>query len=158
MGLISLKQILALCNSEEDVRKRVRALIDKFAESGLQSFAVARQVTSEAFMYIWCWDGSIPNLLVAFTICLQEIPDRTKDSLGDPWQFVGLLPLFDPPRPESADTIKRALNLGLNIKMITGKSHSSTSSLNPCMIFLKFFFSFICLRFINFCLNLQGTS
>ncbi|XP_041019441.1 plasma membrane ATPase-like [Juglans microcarpa x Juglans regia] len=86
------EQILALCNSEVDVRKRVRALIDKYAESGLQSFAVAR----------------------------QEIPDRTKDSLGEPWQFVGLLPLFDPPRPESADTIKRALNLGLNIKMITG--------------------------------------
>lgn len=52
MCSISLKQILALCNSEEDVKKRVHALIDKFAESGLQSLAVARQVTSEASMYI----------------------------------------------------------------------------------------------------------
>ncbi|KAG2699894.1 hypothetical protein I3843_07G208800 [Carya illinoinensis] len=36
------------------------------------------------------------------------------------WQFVGLLPLFDPPRHDSAETIRRALNLGVNVKMITG--------------------------------------
>ena len=34
--------------------------------------------------------------------------------------FVGLLPLFDPPRHDSAETIRRALNLGVNVKMITG--------------------------------------
>ena len=37
-----------------------------------------------------------------------------------PWEFVGLLPLFDPPRHDSADTIRRALNLGVSVKMITG--------------------------------------
>ncbi|CAA7408203.1 unnamed protein product [Spirodela intermedia] len=42
------------------------------------------------------------------------------ESLGGPWQFVGLLPLFDPPRHDSAETIRRALNLGVNVKMITG--------------------------------------
>ncbi|XP_052119349.1 calcium-transporting ATPase 3 isoform X1 [Arachis duranensis] len=31
-----------------------------------------------------------------------------------------LLPLFDPPRHDSAETITRALNLGVNVKMITG--------------------------------------
>lgn len=34
--------------------------------------------------------------------------------------MVGLLPLFDPPRHDSAETISRALNLGVNVKMITG--------------------------------------
>lgn len=34
--------------------------------------------------------------------------------------FVGLLPLFDPPRHDSAETIRRALHLGVNVKMITG--------------------------------------
>lgn len=43
-----------------------------------------------------------------------------KESPGGPWQFVGLLPLFDPPRHDSAETIRRALNLGVNVKMITG--------------------------------------
>lgn len=31
-----------------------------------------------------------------------------------------MLPLFDPPRHDSADTIRRALDLGVNVKMITG--------------------------------------
>lgn len=51
---------------------------------------------------------------------MQEVPEKTKDSPGGPWQFVGLLPLFDPPRHDSAETIRRALNLGVNVKMITG--------------------------------------
>ena len=48
------------------------------------------------------------------------MPERTKESPGGPWQFVGLLPLFDPPRHDSAETIRRALTLGVNVKMITG--------------------------------------
>ncbi|KAG0479467.1 hypothetical protein HPP92_010325 [Vanilla planifolia] len=50
----------------------------------------------------------------------QDVPEKNKDSNGGPWQFVGLLPLFDPPRHDSAETIRRALNLGVNVKMITG--------------------------------------
>ncbi|XP_014500887.1 plasma membrane ATPase 4 [Vigna radiata var. radiata] len=86
------EQILNLCNCKEDVRKRVHGVIDKFAERGLRSLGVAK----------------------------QEIPEKNKDSPGAPWQFVGLLPLFDPPRHDSAETITRALNLGVNVKMITG--------------------------------------
>ena len=33
---------------------------------------------------------------------------------------MGLLPLFDPPRHDSAETIRRALELGVSVKMITG--------------------------------------
>lgn len=47
------------------------------------------------------------------------MPEKSKESSGDPWQFVGLLPLFDPPRHDSAKTIRRAFNLGVNVKMIT---------------------------------------
>lgn len=53
-------------------------------------------------------------------MCFQEVPDKTKESAGGPWQFVGLLSLFDPPRHDSAETIRRALHLGVNVKMITG--------------------------------------
>lgn len=53
---------------------------------------------------------------------LQEVPEGRKDSPGGPWKFIGLLPLFDPPRHDSAETIRRALNLGVNVKMITGES------------------------------------
>ncbi|PKA58689.1 Plasma membrane ATPase [Apostasia shenzhenica] len=87
-----MKQILALCNSKDDIRIKVHTVIDKFAERGLRSLAVAR----------------------------QEVPEKTRESSGGPWEFVGLLPLFDPPRHDSVETIRRALNLGVNVKMITG--------------------------------------
>lgn len=59
-------------------------------------------------------------LILSGLFVLQQVPERTKESDGSPWQFVGLLPLFDPPRHDSAETIRRALNLGVNVKMITG--------------------------------------
>uniref|UniRef100_M4DVA3 Plasma membrane ATPase n=1 Tax=Brassica campestris TaxID=3711 RepID=M4DVA3_BRACM len=86
------EQILDLCNARADLRKRVHSAIDKYAERGLRSLAVAR----------------------------QTVPEKTKESSGGPWAFVGVLPLFDPPRHDSADTIRRALDLGVNVKMITG--------------------------------------
>eukprot|EP00250_Pteridium_aquilinum_P020804 c24955_g1_i1 orf=311-3190(-) len=86
------EQILALAHNKHEIEARVHSVIDKFAERGLRSLAVAR----------------------------QEVPEKSKESEGGPWQFCGLLPLFDPPRHDSAETIRRALNLGVNVKMITG--------------------------------------
>ncbi|KAL2554885.1 ATPase 6 [Forsythia ovata] len=86
------EQIVELCGLKEDVKKRVHSIIDKFAERGLRSLAVAQQI----------------------------VPEKTKESAGGPWVFVGLLPLFDPPRHDSGETIRRALHLGVNVKMITG--------------------------------------
>ncbi|GJN24791.1 hypothetical protein PR202_gb12556 [Eleusine coracana subsp. coracana] len=86
------EQILNLAHNKSDIERRVRAVIDKFAERGLRSLGVA----------------------------YQEVPDARKESPGGPWQFIGLLPLFDPPREDSAETIRKALNLGVNVKMITG--------------------------------------
>jgi H+-transporting ATPase len=41
------------------------------------------------------------------------------DAQGN-WQFLGILPLFDPPRQDSAATIAEAKRYGLAVKMITG--------------------------------------
>ncbi len=41
------------------------------------------------------------------------------DSSGK-WQYLGLIGLFDPPREDSAATITKAKNLGVNVKMVTG--------------------------------------
>jgi H+-transporting ATPase len=37
-----------------------------------------------------------------------------------PWQFLGVLPLFDPPREEAKETIATARQMGVNVKMVTG--------------------------------------
>jgi H+-transporting ATPase len=39
---------------------------------------------------------------------------------GGPWQFLGVLPLFDPPRPEAKATIATARQMGVTVKMVTG--------------------------------------
>ena len=40
---------------------------------------------------------------------------------GDgPWQFLGVLPMFDPPREDAKATIATALTMGVKIKMVTG--------------------------------------
>ncbi|MFZ0726605.1 MAG: plasma-membrane proton-efflux P-type ATPase [Desulfobacterales bacterium] len=36
------------------------------------------------------------------------------------WQFLGILPLFDPPREDSAETIAQAGAHGIRVKMVTG--------------------------------------
>jgi H+-transporting ATPase len=40
---------------------------------------------------------------------------------GDgPWQFAGVLPLFDPPREDAKATIATARDMGVKVKMVTG--------------------------------------
>ncbi|KAI9160838.1 hypothetical protein LWI28_011957 [Acer negundo] len=86
------EQILNLCPEKDEIAGKAHAIIDKYAERGLRSLAVS----------------------------FQEVPEKSKESPGGPWTFCGLLPLFDPPRHDSAETIRRALNLGVGVKMITG--------------------------------------
>ncbi|MBA0779483.1 hypothetical protein Gotri_003733 [Gossypium trilobum] len=86
------EQIIDLCNLRDDVKRRTHDIIANFADRGLRSLAVARQTVKE----------------------------KNKDAQGEAWEFVGILPLFDPPRHDSVETIRRALNLGVNVKMITG--------------------------------------
>ncbi|XPS84837.1 cation-transporting ATPase [Desulfosarcina variabilis str. Montpellier] len=44
---------------------------------------------------------------------------RTREPDG-PWKFLGILPLFDPPREDSAETIAQAKAHGIAVKMVTG--------------------------------------
>ncbi|CAN1318476.1 ATPase 8, plasma membrane-type [Linum perenne] len=86
------KQIIELCDLKGETNKKAHKIIADFADRGLRSLAVS----------------------------YQTVPEKSKDGLGTPWVFVGLLPLFDPPRHDSAETIRRALELGVSVKMITG--------------------------------------
>ncbi|XP_044982848.1 ATPase 10, plasma membrane-type-like isoform X1 [Hordeum vulgare subsp. vulgare] len=86
------EQILNLCHNKDDIAEKAQRVVDSFAERGLRSLAVA----------------------------YQEVPERSRHGDGGPWVFCGVLPLFDPPRHDSADTIRKALDLGVCVKMITG--------------------------------------
>jgi H+-transporting ATPase len=49
----------------------------------------------------------------------RTIGVATSQSNG-PWVFLGILPLLDPPRPDSKSTIARARAYGVKVKMVTG--------------------------------------
>ncbi|KAG0075530.1 hypothetical protein BGZ92_002841 [Podila epicladia] len=38
----------------------------------------------------------------------------------DKWELIGMISLIDPPRPDSAETIRRCNDMGVSVKMITG--------------------------------------
>ena len=38
----------------------------------------------------------------------------------DRWKYVGLIPLYDPPREDSSQTIEQAQKMGVKVKMVTG--------------------------------------
>jgi len=44
----------------------------------------------------------------------------TRTDASGKWRFVGLLPLFDPPREDCAETIAMTRAMGVDIKMLTG--------------------------------------
>jgi len=43
-----------------------------------------------------------------------------KSSKDDEWVYVGLIALYDPPREDSASTLKTAKSMGVSVKMVTG--------------------------------------
>ncbi|KAI1318967.1 plasma membrane H+-ATPase [Mortierella claussenii] len=86
--------ILDLCtrNKTEDQIAQMHADVDEFARRGLRALAVA----------------------------MEEVPEGLKDSPGTGFTLIGLLPIYDPPRHDTKETIARAQALGVQVKMITG--------------------------------------
>ncbi|CAA7050646.1 unnamed protein product [Microthlaspi erraticum] len=86
------EEILDMVHNKSEIKDSVHSLINEFANRGLRSLGLA----------------------------YQEVPDGNDKGEGGPWELIALIPLFDPPRSDSAQTIARALLLGVSVKMITG--------------------------------------
>ncbi|KAJ0396598.1 hypothetical protein ATCC90586_004060 [Pythium insidiosum] len=82
--------ILDMDVNAEELRKEVEERINEYASRGYRGLGVAIDRS-----------GDVPV-------------EQCK------WKMVGLMPLFDPPRHDTADTIKRAIELGVAVKMVTG--------------------------------------
>lgn len=107
----------------DPVRKRTEAIIK--SENG-QSFTVSKgapQVILEL-----CKPGDKTKISVEAKV--DEFAHRGFRTLGvarkegDSWSFLGLLPLFDPPREDSRQTIREASEHGIKVKMITGDNRA----------------------------------
>ena len=88
--------ILALSCDAERIQEAVTEAVNGYAARGFRTIGVARAATS---------GGS----------------SSATSPTGQPsWEFLGLVPLFDPPRHDTRKTIDKARQLGIEVKMITG--------------------------------------
>ena len=49
------------------------------------------------------------------------------------WEFLVLLPLFDPPRPDTKSTIEQCIAKGISVKMVTGARQPCTPADWACL-------------------------
>jgi H+-transporting ATPase len=85
------------------------------------------QVTKGAPQVILKLSANAGSVKPAVEKAVNEFAARGFRSLGvaradqeGKWQFLGVLPLFDPPREEARATIATARQIGINVKMVTG--------------------------------------
>ncbi|MGC9258503.1 MAG: plasma-membrane proton-efflux P-type ATPase [Phycisphaerae bacterium] len=85
------------------------------------------KVTKGAPQVILALVANVGQVKTAVEKAVNEFAARGFRSLGvaraegdGAWQFVGVLPLFDPPREDAKATIATAESMGVKVKMVTG--------------------------------------
>ena len=86
----------------------------------------------------WTFSKGAPKAVLNISECSDAVAKHYRDTAADfakrgfrslgvackkgdePWEILGMLALFDPPREDTAHTIVEAQNLGLSVKMLTG--------------------------------------
>lgn len=86
------QSILELIKATDEVCAQVEAQIQILAKQGMRGLAVAQ----------------------ALDVGLGQEVDQVH------WSWMGILPIFDPPREDSASTLRKAEAMGITVKMITG--------------------------------------
>ncbi len=85
------------------------------------------QVTKGAPQVILALSANAARVKLQVEQAVNEFATRGFRSLGvartdesGQWQFLGVLPLYDPPRKDSQATIETAEKMGIKVKMVTG--------------------------------------
>lgn len=91
-GMSQIIQELCTRDMNSEIEQQLHDDVDEFAARGLRALAVAE----------------------------ESVPSGEVDGEGTGFRLVGLLPIFDPPRHDTKETINRAIDLGVHVKMITG--------------------------------------
>ena len=89
--------------------------------------ATTFKVTKGAPQVILALSANAGQVKAAVDKAVNEFAARGFRSLGvaraegeGHWQFIGVLPLFDPPRDDAKATIATAVQMGVKVKMVTG--------------------------------------
>ena len=104
----------------DPVHKRTEATVK--SQDGKQF-----KVTKGAPQVILALSANAGQVKLAADKAVNDFAARGFRSLGvaraegdGPWQFLGVLPLFDPPRDDAKTTVATAAEMGVKIKMVTG--------------------------------------
>jgi H+-transporting ATPase len=104
----------------DPVSKRTEATIKTTADASFR-------VTKGAPQVILALASNVGEVGPEAEKAVNEFAARGFRSLGvaraegdQPWRFLGVLPLFDPPRSDSKPTIDVAREMGIKVKMVTG--------------------------------------
>jgi H+-transporting ATPase len=104
----------------DPVHKRTEAAV---TDTGGKAF----KVTKGAPQVILALSADVREVKLAVDKAVNEFAARGFRSLGvartdgdGHWQFLGVLPLFDPPREDAKATIATARKMGVKVKMVTG--------------------------------------
>ncbi|KAE8355790.1 E1-E2 ATPase-domain-containing protein [Aspergillus coremiiformis] len=109
---------------------------EKFQPFDPVSKRIVTIASCDGFRYT-CTKGA-PKAVLQLTNCSKQTADLYKAKAqefahrgfrslgvavqkeGEDWTLLGMLPMFDPPREDTAQTIHEAQNLGISVKMLTG--------------------------------------
>ncbi len=104
----------------DPVSKRTEAAIEDGAGHRFQVSKGAPQVILELVAPKAALQQEVEAKVNAFAVKgYRALGVARTDAQGD-WQFAGLIPLYDPPREDSAETIATAESMGVSVKMVTG--------------------------------------
>ncbi|MEJ2730485.1 MAG: plasma-membrane proton-efflux P-type ATPase [Deltaproteobacteria bacterium] len=105
-----------------------------FDPVGKRTEATVRDSGGKTFMVT----KGAPQVILALAQADQDTKTKAERAIGDfaakgyrtlgvaraedggPWQFQGILPLYDPPREDSTEIIRQARSHGITVKMVTG--------------------------------------
>lgn len=89
-----VERVAGVCRLPEEKKEKVFRLANRLALKGCRVIAVAKAVA----------DG-------------QELPEKQDDF---DWEFLGLVSLYDPPKPNVRPVLEQLYDAGIKVKMITG--------------------------------------
>jgi H+-transporting ATPase len=128
IGGLKDQDVLQACSMQkfipfDPIRKRTEATI----QEGDKTFKVTKGAP-QVILQLCVMDDATHDRVQK---TVDELASRGFRTLGvaraddmEHWTFLGILPLFDPPREDSAEVISQAEAYGIQVKMITGDNEA----------------------------------
>lgn len=107
--------LLGMCKLDLDTETRIKATLDELAKKGLRVLAVACGEINDA----------LPNNE-------EELDDNLKNL-----EFLSLIAMLDPLRPEAKHAVKKCQQAGINVVMITGDNPKTAFAIASELGFVK---------------------